>query len=181
MAWERQKKLKQKPIPKIEYIEGLARGINNIRTRALFSLTYLTAGRINEVISLQLKQVVKTHEDGKELILIENMKNQKNQKRIFKNIPIVIDDNRELCDFVLEYLRIINVHPEDRIFKFGVRRAEQLLAESVNMNPHYLRHVRLTHLAQYKDFTHIRLMKYAGWTSPQMADTYVQMSWKDLI
>ncbi len=42
---------------------------------------------------------------------------------------------------------------------------------------HYLRHCRLSHLATYHHFDSMKLMYWAGWTDPKLANIYVRMDW----
>ena len=42
---------------------------------------------------------------------------------------------------------------------------------------HFLRHCRLSHLATYHHFDALKLMYWAGWTDPKLANIYVRMDW----
>ena len=46
--------------------------------------------------------------------------------------------------------------------------------------PHFLRHCRLSHLAEHHHFDAIKLMYWAGWTDPKLANIYVRMDWRAL-
>lgn len=48
------------------------------------------------------------------------------------------------------------------------------------VNPHYLRHCRLTHLVQTYGFNELQLMRFAGWTNTKPAIVYVHLNWMDL-
>lgn len=167
------------PLPNPKEIEILFNSIPGARSRALFALAYLTAGRCNEVLSLEEAQFKHIEVGGRRLLLIENMKNSKNRKKKFKDIPLPLDEHKPLMDFLLTYLE---ARKGKRLFDFyTVSRAEQLLNEAVGMNPHFIRHVRLTHLAKYKQFDPMQLMKFAGWTTTDLVDRYINYNWRDLV
>ena len=45
---------------------------------------------------------------------------------------------------------------------------------------HYLRHCRLTHLASHHHFDAIKLMYWAGWSDPKLANIYIRLDWLTL-
>lgn len=49
-----------------------------------------------------------------------------------------------------------------------------------NYYTHYLRHCRLTHLASHHKFDALKLMYWAGWTDPKLANIYIRLDWLSL-
>lgn len=60
------------------------------------------------------------------------------------------------------------------------RYEEGKKVESYPGYPHYLRHVRLTHLRRHYGFDIYALQKFVGWIDPKMAENYVHMESKDI-
>lgn len=65
------------------------------------------------------------------------------------------------------------------------QRVFQICKEHLHVNPHWLRHARLTHLAAHYGFNQIELVIYAGWTfggafgqTGSMLDTYLHLDWR---
>lgn len=175
--WGRQKELRTLPPISIDEIDNLVKTIDKIRTQALFISTYLTAGRIGEVLSLRRPNIRILDYDNKRIMLFENMKNEKNPKRKFKDLPIVMNSQEYTCQTLLNY---INMLDDDTLFDIGIRRAEQLLS-SINMNPHWIRHIRLTHLKKHYHYDTEQIFLFAGWKLPYMEDRYLEYGWHDLV
>jgi len=63
----------------------------------------------------------------------------------------------------------------------SVRRIQQLLDESLGWNPHFLRHVRLSHLTINNNFSDQKLRVWAGWTDSRPASVYVKFRYQDFL
>jgi hypothetical protein len=192
LEWSKQRELQKESIPTINDIILIAQNISNSRTRALFIITYWTAGRICEVVrykrtikgeliqrdSIKKKDIIITARNDRPLILI-NMANQKNKKRVTKEIPIALDrkDNQILWYYFKPYYESLNL--EDEMFPFGYMTAYKSLKEFYP--PHFIRHIRLTHLSVNYDFTEQLLKRYAGWTDTRPSSHYVEMKWSDFL
>jgi hypothetical protein len=86
--------------------------------------------------------------------------------------------NQQLADPILRYANTLQ--EKEEFFQFGVRRAEQIIAEQ-GFNPHFFRKLRLTHLVKYNNFSDQKLVAFAGWTDSRPAKHYIKIGWKDLI
>ena len=127
-----------------------------------------------------LRMDVLIHEvrsDGKQILEIR-MQNRKNKKVKVKSIPIPIHKEKRLVGLLFEYLDTLN--PEIPLFPMSIRTAERII-NKVDMNPHFLRNIRLTHLVNIYDFNAYQLTRFAGWTSASPAEAYVRLSQKDMI
>ena len=88
-AWTRQKALQKMKIPDMTKVTNFILKVKEIRTRALFAVTYLTAGRASEVMAIKRENLRKAKKSGKNILLI-HMINKKNQRVRSKRIPIRI-------------------------------------------------------------------------------------------
>ena len=157
----------------------LANKIQNQRNRALFVILYLTAGRISEVVkTLYRKDVTEQEVDNRRIILFR-LCNRKNPKRNIKDIPIPYDREKVLLDMVLGWLD--NFEMDSLLFPFTKTRGYQIIKKEAGMNPHWIRHLRLTHLAVYYDFNDQLLVKFSGWSDSRPSKEYMEIKWKDIL
>jgi len=177
------------------------------RARALFSLYYLTGCRVSEIVKCNSLRIQKKEErpeaiyryeekvahdyqglkredikflriDGKKCMIIRT-ENRKNKYRTTKKMPIPIELELPLVKYILEYM-IKYVRAEDLLFPFGVKRATQIINETVGWNVHFIRHIRATHLVTKYDYNEQLLIKFMGWTDSRPAKAYMELSSKDL-
>jgi len=197
-------------VPEREELAQRICAVKDGRERAFLAATYLTAGRINEVVQcrsrlkqhtvmngegeLELEEFYdytrtpgirpndiewKVH-DGKEVMVI-TLLNQKNRVHRTKELPIMVALERQL----VEAVRVIADAQKDKdapMFPFSYVTGWKIARRCLDMHPHFLRHCRLTHLSNppYR-YDHVRLMKFAGWTSTQQADRYIHTRWSDFV
>lgn len=189
--WDKQCYLKKEKIPTVKEIIEIARAIDSDRTRCLFILTYLTAGRIQEMVKYKSSKEVRNsikksdisiqEREGRKIMLI-NLRNEKNKTRHRKEIPVPLDiqDNKDLYNILIQHLNDIQDNAE--LFPFGYKRAYALLNKiNKDWNPHWIRHIRLTHLVTEYGYREHQLMLYAGWTDPRPAKHYLELRWDDLL
>lgn len=157
-----------------------------LKNRALFILTYLTAGRISEVLALRKKDLRQETRRGRDLLLI-SMINRKHRKRHFKDIPIPLDNEYVLLEFLNEYLS--KLKDDDLLFWTQVDRSKsisrlhayRILRRYTGFNCHWLRHLRLTHLVVNYDFNEQLLTQFAGWTNSLPAKNYMEIRWTNIL
>ena len=123
------------------------------------------------------KDIFLTEKKGKSILMI-SMPNRKNKQYIRKNIPIPADREKELIFMLNQY--IDTLYDEQPLFPFKIWKAEKIIAE-VDMNPHFLRDIRLTHMVTIYDFNAFQLTKFAGWKDVTPAERYVRLGITDLI
>jgi len=228
--WGKQKGLQEETIPTANDIIIMAEGIPDAQTRALFVITYLTAGRMQEIVrykGFDIKRfcplcdsdkVIKIDKslsceqcgakfkskdtraikipngkdkpglckkdmslreiDGRKIWLI-SLRNEKNRTKKLKEIPIPLDrsENVALYNLTCEYLTSLDLI--DELFDYGYQSAYNRLKKF--FNPHFFRHIRLTHLSLNYDLNEHLLRKYAGWTDGRPAQYYTEIKWKDLL
>ena len=177
--WGLQQTLKDGRIPTEGDIRTITVNIKDIRTRALFILLYLTAGRITEVCGDLKKRDLTIETRHQRMLLLINMPNRKHKTRHYKEIPIPADNHGLYLKLLNEYLK--TKENDDILFPFGKIRAYQLIRAATGFNNHWLRHLRLTHLIINFDFNEFMLMKYAGWTNTSPAKSYTELRWGDFL
>jgi len=131
-------------------------------------------------LSIKREDITLEEHNGRQILIIRirNLKN-KNPKEKVKLIPIPLDN-----PIYERFVKVINTYisafnDDEELFPICKRRAEKIM-ERIGFNPHYIRHIRLTHLVRYHNFTDQKLIKYAGWTDSRPAKSYVSLNWKDL-
>ncbi|MEM5871296.1 MAG: site-specific integrase [Candidatus Aenigmatarchaeota archaeon] len=185
MPWEFQRYLQQQDIPSFEEIYARIRRIPYKRWRALFSLLYLTGARISEILISTPEDFELIERKDNKIFLI-TLYNEKHRSRKIKKIPIVIFDDRirEMVNWVIGYIneKLEQINLKDEVlWNISLARAYKLCRKYMKMNPHFLRHIRLTHLIIDHNFNEHELKTFAGWTDTRPAAKYVEMNWKNLI
>lgn len=188
--WDKQCYLDKEKIPTVKEIIDLASEITSDRERCLFVLTYLTAGRMQELVrynhnkenrsSIKGSDISLIEKEGRKILLI-NLRNEKNKEKHRKDIPIPLDieENKKLFNLIVPYLNEVQ---KEELFPFSYKRAYALLNKiKEEWNPHFIRHIRLTHLVTVYGYREYQLTMYAGWTDPRPAKHYLQMRWEDLL
>lgn len=168
--------------------------------RCIFYLTYLTGGRISEVIEIRKRDIKETKDNGQSILIIK-LNTRKNRFSKFRNIPIPYSP---MVEKVKTYISDLERNNEDFIFRElarikrgrtkvweqfskeivtirAVRGTEYIKEYEMKMRPHYLRHCRATHLAEKYGFDSLYLMYFMGWTSPAPAKRYAHLNWKSMI
>jgi len=125
----------------------------------------LTAGRITEVLELTKDRIGKAPDEELENIMVIEMANRDKFER-------------KMFELILDYISSLN--DGQKLFAYTRQWGWKTL-KKYGFNPHFLRHIRLTHLVTVKNFTDQKLVVYAGWTDSTPAKAYMEMSYRDLI
>lgn len=172
------------------------------RARALFVLLYLTGARGSEIVKCPylmrrakrqegVYEWAEEHEyegvrksDIKQGLvddlpcLFVRIENRKHRLRRTKRQPIPILLEKDLVRHLYHYLNLLD--KDEILFPFQIKRATQIINETINWNLHFLRHIRATHLVVKYDFNEQLLVKYMGWTDSRPAKHYMELSTKDM-
>jgi len=161
-----------------------------IRDRALFSLLYLSGARIGEIVYLLKKKDFEFVRFQNKNFMVVELYTEKNRKHPIRRVPVNVEKERTLVNFVLQY--IDSLTDDDSLFHFTKQRAWQIVGailknykqksrtnKFMNAN-HFLRHCRLTHLVTMHDFTDQDLVQFTGWSNSIPATTYSHLRFKDL-
>ena len=177
--WVYQKKLQVRgDVPTIGDIRQWVTAIKNKRDRFLIALTYLTAGRIREVIGIRPNDITRVRKNGRDVIFI-HMMNEKSKRRTFKDIAIPID-GEPLTGIILGYIDSREASSMG-LLGFKTRYRGWQIFHKYGCNPHWMRHIRLTHLVTVYDFNDQLLIRYAGWASSKEAKHYMELRWHDFL
>jgi len=153
-----------------------------IRAKTLFAALYLTGARVSEIINLRKKDI-KFRQEGDKQLMIISLKNLKNKQRSRKLIPVTINSKDQIESFIvkyiLEYIKLLK--DDERLFPYSRNRAYKLIRRWFGINTQCIRHIRLTHLVMYNNFTDRKLTIWAGWSDSRMADRYVNINYRQLI
>lgn len=176
MVWNA-KALGQK-VPTQEELYQIAREIGKSSHRTLFVLSYLTAGRVNEVLDLTFDQFKMETRLGRRVLTIYHMLNEKHRSRHSKTFHIPLDRESKLIGLMLPYL---NSRKGKHIFRFHSRQRAWQILTKIGFFPHYLRHIRLTHLVTIYGLSDQLLIKFAGWTNSLPAQYYMELKAEDIL
>jgi len=170
--------LQKQKLPTHEDLYNIAASITYPLHQALFVLCYLTAGRITEVLDLTSDRI--TNAPEMENVIIIDMPNRKNKKRNHKIIPVNLNNDFERRMFTLA-VKYLNTLPDGHKLFNKTRQWGWRMLKKYGFNPHFLRHIRLSHLVTNKNFSDQKLVIYAGWTDSTPAKHYMELKWTDLI
>lgn len=177
-----------------ESILELGNSITDDLAKALFFFVYLTGARINEATDFTPNRIA--FMGDRVVIRLKTLKQQTEDS--MRKVPIPIGPEAkcheaEMWKAVSEYLKDFTI--QDRPFrKWGnmsvyLRRHVTLITEArirtvggdyldkvieKPFHPHYLRHARATHLAEYYNFNNQQLCFFFGWTNTDMALIYTK-------
>ena len=221
-AWSLARKLEMEKAaefitPEQVYIKAME--INNPRDRALFTMAYVCAARIEELVRYKkirwghkrarvrkngkeritniqdytkkkeyplesgttLNDVSSSEINGKKVIVFR-LRNLKNKNRAEKTkllpFPISSETDKKLWDIIRIYLKSMPTK-EMELFPIGKRQAEKIINQT-GFNPHFLRKLRLTHLAKHYNFTDQMLKVFAGWSDSRPSKYYIKLGYEDV-
>lgn len=96
-----------------------------------------------------------------------------------KTVPVVPKKQEiPFIEYIQKYLKTIE--EEDYLYSITRQRAGQILSK-VGLFPHYLRHLRLTHLVLDYNFNSEALRRFTGWKDARPASYYVHLNVNDII
>lgn len=191
IPWQLQDELiRSAKLPSEQDMVDKIRVIPDISQRALVSTTFLTCARVGEVVKnkynpkykgIRKSDIRKEILDGETFTLF-NLLNQKAKRKSKerKDIPIKMsnDIDRTLVGFIRQYTN--TKQDNDVLFPMSTSRAAVIINKHLKMNPHFLRHLRLTHLCHQRDYSEHHLMQVAGWSDTRQSSTYIETKWQNV-
>jgi len=186
---------------KIERIQAIVDNWDGkLLAKYFFIMSYLLGSRVSETISIRRGDCEVITKDGVEFLDI-TVKTEKTAegKKDWRTVPIPLNGiEHSMVMQVLDFMKLFT-SPE-KLFNvsrftayrwmkkvdFGAMflktpKNERIRVQSWYGYPHYLRHVRASHLARYYDFKEREQMLYFGWSSPSMPARYSHVEHDDLI
>ena len=153
------------------------------RDQVLFVLLYLTGARLNEILDLKKAQIKEEDKHGKKFLVIYNVVTLKRGDRKFRRIDIRIDKEQVFVSSIISWINGLNEESYvfyDKRFKtenipIKRSRAWQIIRNKTGLFPHFLRHIRLTHLVQDYGFGGYELQKFTGWKKLTTGENYVDL------
>lgn len=211
MAIRRKIKEKEQDLPILARYELLERidMLYNLRDKALVCFLYLTAARVEEVVRYVVTRnpgrtiqkskksaerisapIIETRtrglpikkkqiEEYENRFIVRGVRSLKRRREYNRDIPIMdVPEDKQFIDTLCDYLNTID--EDTPLFDITRQRAYQILA-SVELYPHYLRHIRITHMVRELGLSGADLKQFNGWASSRMADNYTHLNLTDLI
>jgi len=176
-AWDYQKeKLEERYSPTPGQLREIIKGIDNPRDQFYLCLTYLTGGRVGEVIDIKPTDIDITERNGIKVLVI-SMKNEKAKRFRQKMIPIRFDLEGDFIALIMRY--ILNV--KGTLFGFKTRQRGWQIFRKYGLNPHFFRHLRATHMVQYRGYKSHQMNQFFGWSDMRSSSKCVHLNWEDLI
>ena len=187
-----------KPVPEamtMSQLAELGERYDNPQDRALFYFCYLTGARISEALDVTPGDIEKHRNEKLGEYLTVRLLTRKNRRAKIRDVPVPMQQlEKTMVSYVNKWVSV----SEGSIFpglsrtnawnrlsriKITVRaiHGKEIIQDlNKGVNPHYLRHCRLTHLVQHYGFNELQLMRFAGWTNTRPAIVYVHLNWMDL-
>lgn len=190
----------KKAIPQavsFQEIEAASKHYPDSRDRFLFDWLYLTGQRVSEALVVTRSAVKVEDMLGKKFMVVDSI-TLKNKQQPRRTIPVpMFGFEKEMCEKV--WASIENLRPETKLCYFSRYQAFHHLAHVsipcqfirsqtrerfdglLQVNPHFLRHCRATHMEHNHGFDSVRLMQFFGWASGAMPNTYITTNARDLM
>ena len=187
--WKYQKKLQKEysltDLPTVEELYSTCMRCEDEGKRALFALLYLTAARISEILpisnkdngGIKKKNISFDYIDNKPVGYVR-LRNMKNKTRKSKRLPIPIEKEKQLYKLVYDHIKYLP--DEAKLFTFGRRTGYNYCTKVFGLNPHFIRHIRASHLVLNYDFNEQALVRFMGWSDPRPAKYYIEMNDKSV-
>lgn len=180
-------------------IYDIGQGIEDPLAKALFFFLYLTGCRINEATRFQVNHL--RYDDNFATVKIYRLKQRAHDRSTLDELIIPIKGG--LCNEAKMWSVVSRFLSDCQNFEYAfrpIKNMSEYLARRVRitadaefynpttnnwathdpinkrLNPHWLRHCRASHLAEYYDLSERQLMSYFGWKRADMASTYVKLT-----
>lgn len=166
------------------------------KDRALAAFLYLYGARVSEALKFLAGDLVADEFEDKKVLIAKDLLTLKNKKHPTRSLVVTVKGMEgELAVDLAAYADTVPADQElfhysrqtaynrlsrqSTMIKVRMIDGSMKLLEDFKIHPHYFRHCRLSHLVTHHHFDEISLMRFAGWSSPHLAEAYVHMDWHD--
>jgi len=175
--------------------------VPSLKHRMLFTFLYLYGNRIEELVGMRNKGIlklqkwklepIKRHQvsvvegsDGRQCLRVTNMVILKREVtpmgRLVRNIELPIQPEKELLEPLIAYIDTLK--PDDALFDYHPAYVWDLAKKYFGNQyfPHFFRHTRATRLASDYGFNSLELATFFGWKDARMASTYAHLNLREI-
>jgi len=201
IPWGTHNELINSEVISIEQFKKKVLSLKNKKVAAALSILYLTGSRISEILRSKDKKTgeylpgikfkdIKISNNGQYVIITTKVEKIKNSSRAKKNPQLrkkkafIKYDKKDvyfpLFNILDEYMdslpNDLKNNPETELFKFSYQYFAKYLSNHLGWNPHYIRHLRASHLAQNHNFNDTELRHFFGWITGEMPSRYTHIN-----
>ena len=176
----RRRKPEEMKMPSRQELLNVINKIYNLEHKALVCFLYLTGARVGEIVK-QVKKFQLEFENirGKPFLMVNNVLTLKRKRLVYRRIPIPLTKRERL--FLQPFLDYVDPLPKDAVlFNMDRKMAWSIIRNKTYLFPHYLRHIRLTHLKLHHNFDSLDLKKFTGWKDTRPAEVYAHLDVRDI-
>jgi len=172
----------------------------------LFLTCYLYGCRIGEALNLDKNHLKINNDSYGRKVLVATILTEKNRINPLRRIPAILagetlnpfqQEETKIAEHIHEHQETSekklfpNITRQKAYNHFSEQKIEVMALQTepntkmiripqFKINPHFLRHCRLTHLREQYHYDSGDLMQYAGWTDTRPAAIYIQLDYKHL-
>lgn len=167
-------------MPSRQELLNIVNKIYNLEHRAFICFMYLTGARISEVVKEVKKYQLEYQTINKvPFLIVNNVKTLKRRTPVYRRIPIPL--TRKEGGFVKSFIDYVEPLPKETVlFNFSRKFAWKLIRDKTYLFPHYLRHVRLTHLKTEYGYDALDLKQFTGWKDTRPAEVYAHLDVRNI-
>lgn len=182
-------------VPSEEHLKIILKQCNDLRTKALASILYLTGARIGEIVKkIKMDHFHVSEENGQQYVIINGLHAlKKRDPTKTRRESIIINPRKDayFWNIIKAYFETIK-NKGEFLFNFKQRRGRQLIntlkiyyyeayGPSNRMWPHLLRHIRAQHLVDEKKYGMHYLKAFFNWSDLRPAETYTKIGFRHLM
>jgi len=167
-------------MPSRQELLNVINKILNLEERAFICFLYLTGARVSEICQRVKKyQLEYANIKGTPFLIVNNVYTEKRRTPVFRRVPIPL--TKRESGFLKPFLDYVeHLGKDDVLFDFDRKKAWQIIRSKTYLFPHYLRHIRLTHLKIEHGFDALDLKQFTGWKDTRPAETYAHLDVKNI-
>jgi len=167
-------------IPSNEEIREQISKVDNSRDKAFLSVLYLTGARISEIVKRLKVKDIQQEQLGDRLFYVFYVytEKRKEKKAVFRRNGIPYDNNKFYLENIINYIKRFGLKEQDILFNFDRKTGQRVVKKWMDCNPHFLRHIRVSHLTSDYGFNARELMDYIGWSDIRTTVIYTHLDWK---